>query len=315
MIPEQRQIPQSVAGLSNITPRSNVYRDPRIIWGAVGILIVLSLLFVRYCGGAEQHRAVRTGQAPQAVAKEIPIQATHRVARNEYINLIATKYTNVGGPEIVLANEEFLKAKYEEVCDDLSARYRKNSRRHGTFCNDRYNRPYQNTLLPGWQLRIPGGKAPRSIEQAIVNMGNGKTVALVIDDTGSIQNDRLAVATFYTAALHKYGKSLKSICLYNGAEPRCISPEANLEYAMKTSGGYENTHRALNKAAESNPDAIILITDERGEDWNWNNIKLPPVIGTCIPDQDLVACEENLRRLAKMTNGQYVPAPQAGFGS
>lgn len=231
----------------------------------------------------------------------------HVVAKGEFLKKIAADY-GVSWEEILLQNERFLKDKYEEVCDQFSKRYRNNPRRRGLFCNDRYNRPYGNTLIPGWTLVIPAGNAPEEIDKVVERI-SGKRIAIVIDDTGSMENDRRAVGQFYLAAMRKYRKNVVGVWLYADGEVRKYDGGSVkiLQEVSQTVGSLENTHLALREAAKARPDTIVLVTDEPGDDWEWNKLKLPKVIAHCIPNEaGDCECEDNLKRLVVKVGGEYV---------
>jgi len=232
--------------------------------------------------------------------------STHVVQKGEFIRSIAPEH-GVDPELIVLANHNLLSEKYDETCAGLSKSYRDRPGRKGLFCNDRYRRPYANTLKPGWELCVPSGNVPLAIEKIVASMP-GKKVALVIDDTGSMSDDRRNVATFYHQALQRYGRQIVGIFLYaDGGVTRVTDiGEVNVQ------GDFENTFEALRTAVEEvGPDLIYLITDEPGDDWpsSLEGLGFPTVVATCLPDQHgIFECEKPLKRLAAAThNGQYVP--------
>ncbi len=267
-----------------------------------GVAFVLVLLVLLFNWLKAPSPSVGSGE------KRLAIQGTHEVRRGEYLNLIADRYT-VQRATMLYVNESYLQTQYDRICGDLSRKYRDNPRRSGTFCNDRFRKPYGNTLVPGMFLNIPMAEAPPQIN-AVVTKVVGKRVALVIDESGSMDNDRATVASFYSAALQDQGKELIGIWLYADGEVRKIDPEGFVN--ISPHGAVENTFEALKKADEDDPDSIILITDEPGDDWpmgwSWGRpMFLPPVVATCLPDGGRYACEDNLQRLAGKTSGQYVP--------
>lgn len=249
----------------------------------------------------------KTGSTSGTITSPPP-QAIHTVKSGEFLVAIANKYQNVGWEEILLANESFLKTKYDEVCGKKSQSYRSRPSRRGLFCNDRYRRPYGNTLMPGWQLIIPAGTAPPEIED-VVSQSTGHQIAIVIDDTGSMGNDIQTVSQFYAAAVRKHGKEIIGIWLYADGQVRRY--EANGTVSFQRAGGHENTYGALKAAAQAQPDTIILVTDEPGDDWRWpvgvGTMGLPPVVATCLPENGTYECAGNLQRLVKEVGGKYVP--------
>ncbi|MBI4433634.1 hypothetical protein HY632_02595 [Candidatus Uhrbacteria bacterium] len=269
----------------------------RIAFGAIVAASAAMLLGYFACGEEE---------APKDTS--IPTQATHVVKKDEFLRNIAPQYVNVGWEDVFLANMEFLQGEYDRVCSRKSSRYRNNPKRRGTFCNDRYKRPYANTLLPGWKLIVPLGKAPPEID-AVVGRTEGKRVALVVDTTGSMANDQRIVALFYSAALRKHGRQLTGVWLYGDGHVQRLDPDGFLRFSSY-GGQLENTHGALKAATESQPDLIVLVTDEPGDDWVWpgplSSMGLPKVIATCLSEDGDYLCEGNLQRLVKETGGEYV---------
>lgn len=227
----------------------------------------------------------------------------HKVVEGDFLRKIADKH-KVSWEAVLLLNEDFLKKNYEKVCTKMGDKYRNNAHRSGVFCNDRYNRAYGNTLMPGWQLKIPATTAPATINQAVSQI-QGKRVALVIDDTGSLGNDRQLVSEWYLAAFRTHNKNIIGVWLYADGQVRHYTDSAGVQ--LKTMGNFENTHGALRVAAVEKPDSIILVTDEPGDDWMWPAVRnLPPVVAHCLPDRATISCEPNLRRLAVETHGQYM---------
>ncbi len=284
----------------------------------VGALLTLMLIFVAIALGAR-----RFGCAPQSepFTELTPAQPTsdervHVVKRGEYIVAIAKQYgPPVGYEEMIARNEAWLRARYEHVYVKYSQRYRKGAGRRGHFCNDRLNRPYANTLLPGDELVIPSPTAPHAIDN-IVAQEVGASAVLVIDDTGSMNNDRSIVAAWYATAMHSQGKAVKAVVLYSDGDVRTYSADQALE-SRRTSGQYENTRAALETAAKLKPETIVLVTDEPGDDWNeLPELTSPKVVAHCLPDEvdGRYYCEETLQRLARSTNGlrgQHQPAQLA----
>lgn len=79
---------------------------------------------------------------------------------------------------------------------------------------------------------------------------------------------------------------------------------------MQTRGNVENTYGALQKAQESSPDLIVLITDEPGDDWPSGAMaKFSPIIAHCLPEggDGEYSCAPTLKRLVAATPGsRYV---------
>jgi hypothetical protein len=259
----------------------------------VALLIVVALFMVA-CGSSDRE-PINIGERSN--------QATHVVRRGDFLKNIAPRYENVGWESILVRNEDFLKSMYERTCGDR--RDRNLPGRRGLFCNDRYNRPYGNTLMPGWELVIPAADAPQEIVD-VVRRTEGQKVALVIDDTGSMRDDNRTVALYYDAALRDHGRDIVAVCLYADDDVRCVDAG---NVGFRTVGEVENTWGALQAAADYNPDVIFLITDEAGDDWprTWLFKSLPPVVATCLDDGGF-QCEQTLGELVTEFGGEYVPA-------
>jgi hypothetical protein len=216
---------------------------------------------------------------------------------------------------IVLANEAFLVRQYDEFCGRFDESVRNNPERTGVWCNDLFNRPYQNLIFEGNDLKIPRTDAPPVVEQAIA-MATGDRIALVIDDTGSMRDDMIAVTEWYSNAVDNYGRDIVGIFLYADGDIRKFTRTGQVEY--NTEGDVENTFQALQYAMEHSgrrgPDTIVLITDEPGDDWDWNEVDaLPPIIANCLGGSYYGrSCERNLTEAANRTGGQYVPLSTSG---
>ncbi len=253
----------------------------------------------------------QTTSAPRLAGAISTVQVTgpaYRVERGDILHSIAIDH-GVGVEALLLHNEPYLKAKYEQKCKKFGALYRDNPKRKGLFCNDRYHRPYGNTLMPGWILHLPFTSAPANISQAVAGI-TGKRIALVIDDTGSMGNDRRDVGEFYLAALRAHGKEIVGVYVFANGEVRKFTANGNIDSMLLNEGDQENTFGALTVANADHPDEIILVTDEAGDDWDWDVLdqqRFPPVIAHCLPtDSGLNGCESTLHRLADHTRGQYV---------
>lgn len=262
-------------------------------------MLALTVSFLWVCGVS--HEAIAD---PGAARK-----GEHVVKRGQYLQWIASRY-DVGWEAMLLANEDFLRERYGEVCNRLSQKFRNRQRDRGTrkgglyYCNDQFNRPYGNTLRPGWRLAVPAATAPAQIDDVVADM-KGNRIALVIDDTGSMSDDLEKVGEFYLAALRKYKKQLVGVWLYADGQVRKYEAGGVRFFAE---GQLENTFGALSEAAREKPDIIVLVTDEQGDDWRWPLVgRLPPVVAHCLRDRQENLCQDNLQRLAKQTQGRYVP--------
>lgn len=212
--------------------------------------------------------------------------------------------------QIAVTNREYLVAKYDERCTQLLARYRGRHKR-GWYCNDRRADTWANSLKPGDVLQIPEpmpAEAPPEIKEMIEIVQNApEPIALVIDDTGSMSDDRQIVMDWYLAIARDKGKEVTGVWLYSNGNVEYVNPRGTV--TLSTTGGIENTYGALAEAAGSRPRpaSILLVTDEQGDDWDWSRVNaLPPVFGHCLPDGGYTGCEENLRRVARETGGGYI---------
>jgi hypothetical protein len=250
-------------------------------------------------------------EQPTVSAKSSGRRVTYKVQKDDRLETIA-KQLSVPWQAMLLMNENMLRHKYNEACGQRSKKFRKRKRNLGRrrgglyYCNDRLGRPYGNTLQPGWALTIPptSQETPKSIDDA-VRLTPGNRIALVYDDTGSMNDDRQTVGANYMAAIAAYQKSITGVWLFADGHIRRYEPGGRVVFSAF--GSYENTYAGLKAAAASHPDFIILITDEPGDDWNWSEVKsLPRVIAHCLRDSGENLCEENLRRLAETTKGQFL---------
>lgn len=213
--------------------------------------------------------------------------------------------------QIAMTNRAYLVAKYEERCTQLLARYRDRHKR-GWYCNDRRADTWANSLKPGDILQIPEAlpaEAPPEIKEMIEIVQNApEPIALVIDDTGSMSDDRQIVMAWYLAIAHDKGKEVVGVWLYADGKVEYVNPRGTV--TLSTTGGVENTHGALREAAISRPRpaSILLVTDEQGDDWDWTRVNaLPPVFGHCLPVNAWdYQCEQNLQGLARKTGGGYI---------
>ncbi len=300
-------------------------RKEKVLIAAVTAIVVALVMY--FAGPQRTEMPAKTTPSPVVIQSPVAPQygfakastvvpanrpQTHRVRRGENLTEIADRY-KIGVESMMLANERYLQGRYKTACDDLSRNFRNRRRDRGTsggglfYCNDRFRRPYGNTLQSGWRLAVPSGISSQSVSEAVSRI-RGNRIALVIDDSGSMTNDRERVAQFYLAALRQYGKRLTHVWLYADGKVRRYEG-GNVEFL--TSGTYENTYGALTAAAQEHPDAIVLVTDEPGDDWNWQGATgLPPVVGHCLADQGRTECAGTLRQLARVTQGQYLTGLQ-----
>jgi len=284
-----------------------------IIW-AVIVVIAVTMMQIWGCGDDQSQGANSSTPAFKVTGTKYVVQ------RGDYIDKIAAKL-NVSPSEMVLVNRAMLQQKFDETCGKFSVSYTNNSRRDGLFCNERFKDPFKNTLRAGWALDIPESQpqAPASaqVQTAVeTHTKRGDKVSIVIDATGSMSEDREIAAQLYMAALRKHGRNIQSVYLYRDGKVWSLSsPDATtIREEVGNTGGEENTYEALLKATKDGSDAIILITDEPGDDWPWDRNQrlahVQPVIATCLSDYGQYGCETNLRRIATETGGQYVAYKQ-----
>jgi len=208
----------------------------------------------------------------QAISQEVG--EVHIVRSGEYLIKIAKGY-QVPWQAMMLANEESLRALYEERCSKLRARYTKSTNRKGHYCNGTKSHAWANSLKPGDKLRIPRNEVPQTVSQVVGQMGT--RVAIVIDDTGSMADDRKKVGELYAAAVAASRRSIVGVFLFADRGVRRYNADATVSFFRN--GSYENAHGALVEAAKSRPDTIVLISDEPGDDWVWEDL---PSLGVSV---------------------------------
>lgn len=247
---------------------------------------------------------------PVPVPATEPAFATHTVKRGEFLIKIAQQ-ANVPWQAVLLINEQDLLARADERCSKLPDRYtegktRRGKTRRGYYCNEK--RTYKgreiahaNSLLPGDIIRLPSAPSPATIADAVQHIA-GKNVVIVIDDSGSMGDTREQVGAWYAKEIEDAGKDITKVVLYADGQVRTYEA-GGVEFL--TMGDFENTRNALTVAKGYNPDAIVLISDEPGDDWgNWDLSGFPPIVAHSL---DTVA-DENLRRAASKTGGQFLGA-------
>jgi len=222
------------------------------------------------------------------------------------IGTIAPKH-HVPWEAIAVVNEARLAQINADRCDKLSDRYTKNRRRTGHYCNETVvigGKPMVdlNTLQPGDELVIPLTSHP--VVDTVVTNILGNSIAIVIDDTGSMTEDLVQVSAWYMRASEQFGKNITTVVLYADGHVRQFTDTG--EVTFTTNGSLENTRNALETAAASHPDAIVLVSDEPGDDWNgFSNLDLPPVYAHSLEE----ISHENLRHVADLTGGQFMRPP------
>ncbi len=222
------------------------------------------------------------------------------------ISTIAPKH-NVPWEAIAVVNESELARVNAERCAKLSERYTDNRSRRGHYCNKTVvvgGKPMVdlNSLQPGDKLRIPLTRHP-VVDQVIAAIP-GRSIAIVIDDTGSMGNDLAQVSAWYMRASHELGKDIVTVVLYADGNVRQFKSTGEVTFAV--TGDFENTRNGLEVAAAAKPDAIVLVSDEPGDDWNgFKDLKLPPVYTHSLD----TTSHENLRHVATVTGGQFMRPP------
>lgn len=215
---------------------------------------------------------------------------------------------------IYLENEAEIAARAEERCSKLSKRYTENRRRKGHYCNELLtlngkSMVAPNSLQPGDELRLPLITVPEQVSQAVASI-RGDEIVIVIDDTGSMTEDRQTVSSWYLAEVVKSGKRVTKVILYADGYTRELDPHGSLD--LRTTGDVENTRSALEAAARYNPDAIVLVSDEPGDDWNgFRGLTLPPVVAHSLD----ASADVNLREVARVTGGTFVAGSVQGVAS
>jgi LysM repeat protein len=287
----------------------------------VGWCLLLSAIFwaVMSPGNPQQQvpqKIVNVETSQQTVVTNIAATPTessmteHTVKAGEYIISIASQY-NVPWESIVLANEETLKANTTKYCANRSDSYTHSRGRRGHFCNyrvfDEKGQPlvYANTLMPDDVLKIPSRTAPEQIQNA-VSAVRGKRVVVVIDETGSMGgddgvDDRARVSAWYLQAIKNADKEIVRVVMFAQGNLRELDAS---EMEFQTHGGFENTRHALEHAANKfHPDAIVLVTDEPGDDWaDSKTLHLPPVIAHSLSK----ISDYQMQELANFTNGWFL---------
>lgn len=233
---------------------------------------------------------------------------SYHVQRGDTLTSIARMH-NMDVQDVILRNAEFLLDRYRAVCGTKSVQYTKSATRRGYFCNDNRHTSHANTLLAGWKIELPTKEAAASIVEEVTKLP-WRRVALVVDATGSMQGNIQHVADHYRAALSRLGKHISGIWLFSDGRVWQVSQHTFLS-DYKPTGRIENTYSALLEASKSNPEGIVLITDEEGDDWprDWRLAHLPPVLAHCLQVQGSGPhlCEPTLTMLTRLVPGsRYV---------
>lgn len=269
-------------------------------WYIAFVAVVIGLMSICSPSTSEQPVAVTHEQVStrQAVSREVQEIREHIVRRGEFLIAIAKSY-HVPWEAVMLLNEHELQKRAEKRCGKLSERY--TERKRGYYCNTTrtfrgQSVVHANSLQPKDVIRIPSVASPREIEQAIQNVSGNR---IVIDDTGSMDDDRQRVGAWYASAIQKSGKFIVKVILYADGSIREYSAG---QVEFYTSGTRENTFAALERAASYRPDTIVLISDEPGDDWPHSLGRLPPIIAHSLDS----SADRNLEWVARRTGGQFI---------
>lgn len=279
-----------------------------IVIGALYVMILAILSMNAGCGNDTAGDGVSDTTAQAGAGTTVPSHE-YTVVRGDSLWLIGPR-EGVDYLQLAVFNRESLVEKYEERCTQLLDRYR-NRHKRGWYCNDRRRDAWANSLKPGDILRIPE-PPPALVTKEVAQIAEvvreaPEPIAIVVDDTGSMSEDRQTTMDWYLAIANAEGKKVEGVYLYADNSVERVTPDGRVE--LRTTGSYENTYGALRQANETHPRSILLITDEEGDDWDWARVgELPPVYGHCLKDayDNRYLCEDTLERLAKATGGRHI---------
>lgn len=244
----------------------------------------------------------------------------HTVRSGQNMGTIARDHAvdGTGGRCLWRLNEEVLAPIVNERCADLQR-----NENDGFYCNDSLanaNYPaWSSSLRPGDEIYIISGLANSGsgLSGNIVREVNvaaaaveGDDIVLVIDVSGSMndESDRAMAAALYS---HLLGDRLQGVVFYSKfahfvpTEQLDTSDIFASQHAGDTGNGSdEYVHRALQLAAASGADAIVLVADERGVDTSGISFTgLPAVTAHCLPDPNQAPCFDMFRTIATQTGG------------
>ena len=101
---------------------------------------------------------------------------------------------------------------------------------------------------------------------------------------------------------------MTKVILYADGYVRELDPQGGLN--LDTTGSVENTRSALETAARHRPDAIVLVSDEPGDDWDgFRGLKLPPVVAHSLE----ASADANLAEVARLTGGTFLKGSAAAI--
>jgi hypothetical protein len=209
--------------------------------------------------------------------------------------------------ELLIANPELLQRSLEN-CASKSDAYRTSATRTGYFCNEVRPGKYEvgaNSIVAGWKVRIPSASAPVEVAATIASVP-GRRIALVVDATGSMSGNIGLLADQYRSAIRQHGKEVVGVWLFADGKVWTVRAE-NFLSEYKTGGGIENTYAALVEANRLRPDAIMLFTDEPGDDWPMDGrfAIAAPVFAHCLPQHGgaVHTCGPTLQKLVRAVPG------------
>lgn len=289
----------------------------RFAVGCIPLLFagVLGYFAVVCCSGLFSDDPVTVAPPPVAPT---PTYTEYTVKPGDFLIKIADDH-QLPWQALMLENEPIL-AQNAKDCYDLPADYVAGQRevkkrgkvkkveRSGYYCNSAMTLEGQpmisaNSLEPGDVLHIPIAAPPAYVASAVASL-DGQNIVIVVDDTGSMSEERQQVSAWFMAATENSGKSITKVVLYADGNVRELEP-SGVEFL--TSGQMENTCGALLTALGYNPDAIVLVSDEPGDDWsgwrcNLGQFRLPPVVAYSLDR----SADENLKAVADRTGGIFL---------
>jgi von Willebrand factor type A domain len=296
-------------------------------------VLVLSLSIMSAlmgCGKKDEPLPVKAGTGVSVAAisasatftKAVPQVAKttkHVVKKGEFMNAIADRY-GVAREGLILTNVEYLITKYQETCPEVSKKKKKS-----LFCNDRYNKAWANTLLPGWEIQIEtsdssasslGQANAKAIDAAVTDLPKNAKLAIVLDVSGSMSDKMNRAAQYVMSVRKQNGGALFGLYVYHetvariediNTDEKLMLSTTRINHKLKGDGGIENTKKALQKAFADGAEHVVVISDEVGDDWgDWSEVKaMPPVTAVCMTRTGN-DCFESFAKLAKYTKGKYV---------
>src|SRR3990167_8543885 len=211
-----------------MTRRTKHAKD--LIWDFV---IYCSALFVVFlfmglvcCGGGSELSDDDDATGVVTVATpEAPPSEEYIVQNGDSLWMISLS-EQVDWLRLAATNRTYLVAMYDVRCTELLER--RGGRKHGWYCNDRRRDAWANSLKPGDRLRIPQPmpiEAPPEIAEMIRAVESApEPIAVVVDDTGSMSNDRQVVMDWYLAIASSKNKEVIGVWLYADGNVEFLNP-------------------------------------------------------------------------------------------